>query len=315
MTNNQNGRLVGLKRITIQMLRTQTLRVLFLLVIAQCFAVNAIAAPKSANTNVNDNNEQIAQLLDLLGVRALIEQTPTILATAIEAETQFLGTQPQPANWRRELEAQLKSPIVLQSVVRFLRERSLSRGNSGADPFLRAQQRLQEPIAKRARYFDLAMTQPGAEKNLREFFIQNGLAQGTKQAAKNKPAQLDNASPFVTEARRVLLREIDTASSSSLFMATLQSAIAARVRQASSGGVIDMALLQDEIAERQRHLAPLAVDYLFYDYRYLRDDELHDYRDLLRDDSVQWLFDLCYQAVLVAVVGEITPPPAPSSKP
>lgn len=287
-------------------MRVLCVRTLLVVIIAQFVVINANAAPAATA-----DNEQIAQLLDHLGVRALLEQTPTILAAAIDAETQFLATKPQPANWRRELETQLKSPLILQSVTRFLRERALVRGDGRVDTFLRAQQRLQEPIAKRARYFDLAMMQPGAEKNLREFFSQNGLAQGSSQ---NKSVSAENASPFVTEARRIVLREIDTASSSSLLMATLQSAIAARVRQAAGGGGVDAALLKDEIAERQRFLAPLTVDYLFYDYRYLRDDELLAYRNLLRDDSVQWLLDICQQAVLMAIVGELTPP-TPSTSP
>ncbi len=274
-------------------------KALFFFLITVFAAMNAVAAPAAAG------NDQLAQVVDQLGVGALIEQTPMILAAAIEAETQFLGTKPQPANWRRELEAQLKSPAVLQRVTHFLRERSQARGDSGADPFARAQQRLQEPIAKRARYFDLAMTQPGAEKNLREFFLQNGLAQKPAQTSPNK--SIDNSSPFVTDGRRAILREIDDASSSSLLMATLQSAVAARVRQAA-GGTVDGVLLKDEIAERQRYLAPLTVDYLLYDYRYLRDDELQHYRDLLRDDSVQWILDVCTQAVLAAIVGDIAPP-------
>lgn len=246
-----------------------------------CFAVNAAPAATA-------ESEQVTQLLDQLGVRSLIEQTPAILAVAIEAETQFLGSKPQPANWRRELEAQLKAPLVLQNVIQFLR------GHYRADTFARAQQRLQEPIAKRARYFDLAMTQPGAEKNLRDFLRQNASAQN----AEKNPA--DNAA----DTRRNLLRDIDNANYSSRLMAALQSAIAARVREAAGSGAMDSALLQDEIAERQRYLQPLAVDYLLYDYRYLRDDELNDYRDLLRDDSVQWLLDICYQAIIAAIAGE-----------
>ncbi|MFT3929437.1 MAG: hypothetical protein QM709_03970 [Spongiibacteraceae bacterium] len=281
----------------------QLMKALLIMVGAQCFVLGAHAAPANADA------EQIAQVLDLLGVRALIEQTPAILTPAIEAETQFLGSKPQPANWRRDIEAQLKAPIILQNVTRFLHERALARkdspakANSRSDIFLRVQQRLQEPIAKRARYFDLAMTQPGAEKNLRNFLAQNGLGQSDAAAKKSEAAASGD------DARRAVLREIDSASSSTLLMATLQSAIAARVRQAASGRAVDAALLQDEIAERQRYLEPLAIDYLAYDYRYLRDDELHEYRDLLRDDNVQWVLDICYQALLAAIVGELTPLP------
>lgn len=233
-------------------------------------------------------------MLDQLGVTALLAQTPTVLATAIEAQMQFAPAE-QPtaapaASWHRELETQLKPSVLQQSVLRYLHERYR------ADTYRQVQQRLQEPLAKRARYFDLAMTQPGAEKNLRDFLA--GHREEHSEAAD-------------TAARRKVLSEIDAASASSLLMATLQSALAARVHQAAAGGGIDAVLLKDEIAERQRYLAPVAADYLFYDYRYLRDDELRDYRDLLRDDAVQWLLDVSRQAILSAIVGDVTPPPGP----
>lgn len=247
----------------------------------------AVAAPPSAA-----DNEQVTQLLDQLGLRALIEQTPTVLATAIEAEAQFLHMTPQAsANLRRELEARLKPPQLMQTVTRYLHD------HYRADMFGQAQQRLQEPIAKRVRYFDFAMTQAGAEKNLRESLVQHGVANATDVGE--------------SEARRALLREIDTATASSLLTATLQSAIAARVHQAAENTAagVDAKALAAEVAERQRYLAPLAVDYLFYDYRYLRDDELREYRDLMRDPAVQWLLDVGRESVLDAIAGGLTPSP------
>lgn len=297
---NKNGRIIRLSnrffKLPLLQLRVNAGMSFFgaLLFASAALFTTVASAALTPKPTATIENEQIAQLLDQLGVQALLAQTPAVLAAASEAETQFLGAKPQPANWRRDLETQLKPQALLQSVTNFLRERYR------AETFQSAQQRLQEPIAKRARYFDLAMTQPGAEKNLKDFLIQNGLM---KNDPKHKTENENIA------ARRVLLQEIDTASASSLLTATLQSAIAARVRQAATRSAIDVALLSDEIAERQRYLVPLAIDYLLYDYRYLRDDELHDYRDILRDDNVQWLLDVCRQAVLMAIVGEITPPP------
>jgi hypothetical protein len=264
------GRIIRLKR---------RINACALTVIAWLFAGIAVAAPTS------DDSDRIAQLLDQTGVRALLEQTPAVLAAAIEAETQFLQTSksPPPANWRRGIETQLKPQTLIQNVAHYLRE------HDNADIFQRAQQRLQEPLAKRARYFDLAMTQPGAEKNLREFFSLNE----------------HKSEDSTAEARRAVLRDIDTASATSLLTATLQSAIAARVDEAAGQGAIDADLLKDAIAERQRFLAPLTADYLLYDYRYLRDDELRDYRDLLRDDAVQALLEMSRQAVLAAIVGDV----------
>jgi len=259
------------------------------------FSSIAVAAPASTDkASAPADNEQIAQLLDQLSVRALLEQAPAVLIAATEAEAQFRQTSLQSANWRRELEAQFKPQSLQQEVARYLRDRYR------ADTFRQAQQRLQEPLAKRVRYFDFAMTQSGAEKNLREAL------------AAHKAEHSDDATDESGSAsRRALLGEIDTATASSLLTATLQSAIAARVKQAAGSGVIDAAALQAEIAERQRYLAPLTIDYLFYDYRYLRDDELRDYRDLMRDETVQWLLDVCRQALLAAIVGELTPPPNP----
>jgi hypothetical protein len=270
------------------------------------------------------DGEQIAQLLELLGLRALIEQTPLVLDSAIEAETRFQqagqaqSATPQQAAWRRELETQLKPQLMLQGVTRYLRERYRP------DMFRQAQLRLQDPIVKRVRYFDFAMTQPGAEKNLREFLEQNGLIKnglaGTEHSqnayAKNgSEHDASSADEHSTEARRALLREIDTATASSLLTATLQSAVAARVHQAAGSGdaavLVDVKIMEEEIIERQRYLMPLAVNYLFFDYRYLRDDELKEYRDLMRTEAVQWLLDIGRQAMITAITGGVTPPPNP----
>lgn len=291
------GRIIRLKR---------RINACALVIIALLFSTLAAAAPSA-----EADNERIAQALDLLGLRALLEQAPAVLAVAAEAEAQFQQTPASAAKWRRELEAQLKPQLLSREAASYLRERYR------ADTFQQAQQRLAEPIAKRARYFDLAMTQPGAEKNLRDFLTQselptlhNGLNQ--TEVTQSAPLQANSATAASgIAARRALLMEIDAATASSLLTATLQSAIAARVRQAAGSGGVDAGLLSDEIAERQRYLAPLAVEYLLYDYRYLRDDELRAYRDLLRDEAVQWLLDVGRQAVLHAIVGEVTPPSVP----
>ncbi len=272
----------------VSLLRGLTLVLCAMLTAALIATTDAKAAPAA------NDADAVASVLDQLGVTALIEQTPLILSAAIETETQFLGAKPQPANWRRDLEAQLKTAALQQSVLRFVRERA------SADTLKKAQQRLQQPLAKRVRYFDLAMMQPGAEKNLRAYVA----------------ASASTAAVAPTEAaRRKVLAEIDAASASSRLMATLQSAIAMRVREAAGGGQRDAVLLSDEMAERQRYLAPLAVSYLAFDYRYLRDDELQDYRDLLRDDSVQWLLDISRQALIATLLGELTPPTKPPAPP
>jgi hypothetical protein len=230
--------------------------------------------------------EQAQQLLDWLGFRALLEQVPATLDASINAEAHFRKATPQQvANWRRELEPRLKPQQLYQDLAHYLGDRYV------ADTFQHAAQRLQQPLAKRARYFDLAMTQPGAEKNLRDFFAQNEHAQSG------------------AETRRVLMQEIDAATASSLLIATMQTAIGDRVHQVAGGPAADAATVQAQIAERQRYLASLTVAYLLYDYRYLRDDELSDYRDLMRDEKLQWLLDVGRQGLAATLEGDIKPPP------
>ena len=263
--------------------RTGTRALLFIVFLS---AACAHAAPAA--------DAQITQVLDLLGVRAVLEQAPQVLDAAAAAQAHF-----QPAagvKSRRDLEEKLRPQVLATSVARYLRD------HYQAATFERALQRLQEPLAKRARYFDLAMTQTGADDNLREFFAHNGLP------ADSTPTAGDESG---TQARRALLDEIDSATGLSQLTATLQSAIAARVRAAAGEGAPNTDRLQAEIAERRRYLAPLAAAYLRYDYRFLRDDELREYRDLMRDDAVQALLDLSRQAVLEAIAGELKPPPDP----
>ena len=250
-----------------------------LLLIALLCSTSALrAAPNDAQTL-----EQAQELLDLLGFRALLEQVPAALSASIEAEARFRKATPQQVtSWRRELEPRLKPQLLLQDLAHYLNDRYR------VDTFQHAQQRLQQPLAKRARYFDLAMTQPGAEKNLRDFFLQNKVAQ-------NNPA---------LAARRALIQEIDAATAASLLIATLHTALGERVHKTAAGTGSDAATLQAQIAERQRYLAPLSVDYLLYDYRYLRDDELSDYRDLMRDEQLQWLLDVGRQGLAAAIEGE-----------
>lgn len=227
--------------------------------------------------------QQTEQLLDWLGVLPLIDQIPLALTTALEAEAKTQKAPPeQVAAWRRQLEPRLQARRLKQDLVHYVAERYR------LDTFRSADQLLQQPLAKRARYFELAMAQPGASKSLTEFRAQ----------AHGEPSQ----------TRRDLAQEIDAASASSALAAALQTAIAERVHAIAGQAANDDATLQAQIAERQRYLAPLTQQYLLYAYRYLRDDELAAYRDLLRDASVQWLLDVSRQGVL-ATLAEVKPPP------
>jgi hypothetical protein len=228
--------------------------------------------------------QQTQRLLDGLGLFALLEQAPPALQLGFDAETRFRNPAPaQLDNWRHALEPRLKPKQLQQDLVHYVAERYR------ADTFARVEQILQDPLTRRARYFDLAMTQPGVARNLTAL-----------------RAQL-HAEP--SPERRSLLEDIDAAAATSLLAAVLQTGVTERVRLTAGAPASDTAQLQAEIGERQRFLAPLAADYALYAYRYLRDEELSAYRDLLRDAQLQWLLDVSRQGVIAVLQGDVRPPP------
>ncbi len=219
--------------------------------------------------------QQTRQLLDWLGVLALLDQTSTTLTNSLEAEAKFRqATQQQREGWRRELEPKLKSTALQQALIRYVADRYRP------ETFQRADELLQQPLAKRARFFDLAMTQPTAAPGLRDY-----------------RAQLQTA-PQAN--RRAVAQELDAAMATSLLTAILQTCIASRVQQVADGAVQAQCPVQ-EFVERQRFLEPFTEDYLLYAYRYFNDDELAAYRDLMRDAQLQWLLDVARQG-LIAVL-------------
>lgn len=228
--------------------------------------------------------QQTQRLLDSLGLFALLEQAQPALRLSLDAEARFRQAAPaQVETWRRALEPRFKSKPLQQDLVHYVAERYR------ADTFARVEQILQGPLSRRVRYFDLAMTQPGVAKNLTELRAQ----------------MHGEPSP----ERRALIEDIDAAAATSLLAAVLQTGVTERVRLAAGAPASDAAQLQAEIIERQRFLAPLAADYALYAYRYLRDEELSAYRDLLRDAQLQWLLDVSRQGMIAVLQGDLRPPP------
>lgn len=239
---------------------------------------------QSLPTEKQKQEQQTQQLLDGLGLFALLEQAQPALQLALEAEGRFRNATPtQLDTWRRTLEPRFKPKQLQQDLVHYVAERYR------ADTFARVEQILQDPLARRARYFDLAMTQPGVAKNLTELRAQ----------------MHGEPSP----ERRALIQDIDAAAATSLLAAVLQTGVTERVRLAAGAAASDAAQLQAEIIERQRFLAPLIADYELYAYRYLRDEELSAYRDLLRDAQLQWLLDVSRQGMIAVLQGDVRPPP------
>jgi hypothetical protein len=97
-------------------------------------------------------------------VLALIEQAPLAVASSLEAEAKFRRATPQQsAAWRQDIEADLSVTALKQNLLRHVAERYQP------DIFTRAEALLEQPLARRVRYFELAMARRVAVTGLREF--------------------------------------------------------------------------------------------------------------------------------------------------
>ncbi len=218
--------------------------------------------------------ETTRQLLDWLGVDAIIEQTPLIADQALLSEAKFREATPaQQAEWRRQLSPQLNTTSLRERIVRGVAQQ--------VDPqtLQQALTQLQMPLPRRARYFELAMTQPGAGAGLKTF-----------------REQFD-AAPNPT--RRQLARGIVDASASAELLAQWQTSISAAVARAANpatakdSGKLFRKLQEDAARERTRHLATPAEAHALYTYRYLTDAELGTYRDTFNHAAIQRTLEAC----------------------
>lgn len=267
----------GLRILNVRRFSLKTHPLKALLRNAATAALLALVLAGAAQAQTPQVLQQTRQLLDWLGVLALLEQAPPTLAVSLDAEARFLQATPQQREaWRRELEPKLKPALLQQALVQYVAERYKT------ETFQRAEELLQQPLAKRARYFDLAMTQASAVPGLRDYRLQLRTAPQAQ--------------------RRAIVQELDAASATSLLAAILQTGVSERVRRVADAGDAVSSAAQ-EFVERQRFLAPLTEDYLLYAYRYFKDDELAAYRDLMRDADLQWLLDVSRQG-LIAVLQE-----------
>lgn len=224
------------------------------------------------------------QLLDWLGISALVDQVPLALTNSLETETrQRQANAQQAALWKRQLVSKYKVPALQQELLRYVAERYQ------ADAFQRANHQLQEPLARRIRFFELATAQPSAVRGLRDF----------REELKRLESKREGGEKLA--ARRELVRALDEAAGTSVLAAALQTYIDESVRRSAGAEPSSPELLRAEMIERQRYLASFTEDYLLYAYRYLRDEELAAYRDLLGDTRMQWLLDVCRQGLIATL--------------
>lgn len=221
-----------------------------------------------------------ANLLEWLGVTAVIEQAPAALDYALAAERRARNaTSAQESSWRRALAADFNARALREQVLTAL----LARAEA---PLLRhTSALLQQPLARRMRYFEQAMTQRGAPTNLREFL--------DRLPATPQPAE-----------RRQAIEAIEATLRYAELVATLQTHAARAVQlRAGPAPVTPLGPLAEEIALRQRYLEPLLTDYLLYVWRYMTVAELVAYGELLAEPKLQQLLELMRAAVTATLTG------------
>lgn len=227
-----------------------------------------LAAIASAQTAVAPL-DTTRQLLDWLGVDEIVAQTPQIAAQALQSEAKFRNADAaQVARWRQALNPKLNPTALHERIARAVA------AQADAGSIQQAFVQLQTPLPKRARYFELAMAQPGAGLGFQAYRV-----------------EIQTAPP--APARRQLVHGVTDAAGTDRLLAQWQTTIAAEVWRAAEGQPMTVKLQDDMTKERQRHLAPLDEVYALYAYRYLTDAELGTYRDILGDKSVQSVIEVC----------------------
>lgn len=236
---------------------------------AQPAAAKGLDASRLEATHLETTQlETTRQLLDWLGVDAIIEQTPAIAEQALASEGRFRKVSAaEQSDWRRRLAPRLNTTTLRERVVRGVAQ------SVDAPTLQQALTLLQMPLPRRARYFELAMAQPGSASGLKDFRTQF------------------EATP--NPARRQLARALVTAAGTAELLAQWQTAVSAAV-MTTAGDSGSMAKLQDDaVKERALHLAPLAEAHALYTYRYLTDAELRTYRDTLGHAAIQKVLEVC----------------------
>ncbi|HUH37054.1 MAG TPA: hypothetical protein VL027_03810 [Spongiibacteraceae bacterium] len=149
----------------------------------------------------------------------------------------------------------------------------------------RATTLLAAELPQRVRNFDQVFGVDGAPEKFRDY---------RRQLAAQPPRA----------ARRALIAAIDTSSDTSAHAAWLQTAVedcAARHAAAVAGTAPALAPREQRLSERETALRDMAVDLSLYSYRFLRDEELQQYLDLLRQPAVRSARETAWQALRTAL--------------
>lgn len=227
----------------------------------------ALALPVRA-----DSTADTRQLLEWVGALALLEQAQPVAQLVIDNE---LAQQPPPSRsqqQQRELLKRFETAPLQQALVRHIAARLQP------EQLAQLQALLQQPLAKRVRFFERALTQQNVDREWQRW---------------------REETPAPAPARLELLRAIDAAAHDSRLAAHLQTAVETAVRTRFGSG--DVSLQAEAQREREKHLQAFTEQYLLYAYRYLRDDELRQYAELLQNAALQQLLDQIGEGVAIVV--------------
>lgn len=230
----------------------------------------AMAGPDAAK------QAEARQLLELLGVLPLLDQTSNAVAYAVNAEREARGASAREASgWQRSVARRVNDRQLREAIIEQVTT------TSEAAALRHAHALLEQSEARRVRYFEEAMGQRGAAANLREFL----------QAPPGRE---------LSPERVELLREIGEASRFTEMVALLQTLAARAVRQ-EAGLLTETPPAAEEVALRQRWLQARLLPWQYYSYRYLKDDDLTAWLGVLRAPPVRHVLD----AAVAALRGQI----------
>jgi hypothetical protein len=234
---------------------------------------------------------ELERLLELLGVSAAARQADRIIEQNLTLMTQSSDghrySSAQLQLFRQQLLAASGSATVLASTQAYLAQ-NLPAESAQAEAILA------QPIVARVRNFDVAMEMQGSFEKFQAY---------QRELGKTPPS----------EERLRLIQRLDQARRSSIIAALLQTEIEASCRtlllrhshNQTSHNQTDTTvslLPSDEVTsrrqqQRQRYMAEVVSALDLYSYRYMQDEEIKQYLELLESSSIQTLLDASIQGL------------------
>ena len=245
-----------------------------LIAIAACLALLA-PVPASAEADVE-------RLMEWLGISAAARQADRIIGQNLRLLSQPPAGEALSDEQQQYLHSKLSAATGADTVLANTRAYIAQHLPVSS---AKAERILMEPLAVRARNFDVAMEMAGSFEKFQSF---------TEQLQDNPPP----------EQRRALLRRLDNALRSSAIAALLQTEIEITSRLAAarlsdtSKPFQDNRLSSHRQAQRRQYMAEVAMQLNLFSYRYMQDEELSQYIALLEDSSIQELLDISEQGLL-----------------